>query len=125
MLDVSNRRLSTLWMEIDKISTFVEPRAQITLQDVLQDGEGKSTENIFSLGESVLRGSRYEAVKQYQALITSGENEIKILSLVVKQFRLLYQCLKMKEQGEFELALPQSSWGSPVFFDQTPQPSRF
>ncbi|MCB0417771.1 MAG: DNA polymerase III subunit delta [Bdellovibrionales bacterium] len=116
LLDVANRRLSTLWMEIEKISTFVEPRPEIRLQDVLQDGEGKSTENIFSFGESVLRGNRYEALKQYRALIASGENEIKILSLVVKQFRLLYQCLKMKEQGNFELASAAKLLGAHPYF---------
>ncbi|MCB0404519.1 MAG: DNA polymerase III subunit delta [Bdellovibrionales bacterium] len=116
LLDVASRRLSVLWMEIDKISTFVEPRSEITLRDVLQDGEGKSTESIFSFGEAVLRGNQYEAIKQYRALIASGENEIKILSLVVKQFRLLYQCMKMKEQGEFDLASAAKLLGAHPYF---------
>lgn len=116
LLDTSNRRLAALWTEVDKLSTYVEPRSEISLEDVLQGTEGKSLDNIFSFGEAVLGGDRFAVAKQYRDLIESGENEIKIHSLIVKQYRLLYQCLKLKEQGGFELADVAKQVGAHPYF---------
>ncbi len=98
--------LSALEQEIEKVILFCGQAGEVTLQDVKQTVSQTSTLSVFNLVDAVSKREVSSAVCQLRELVRTGEPEIKILSLLARQMRILLrlQALSRKGLGESQLA---------------------
>lgn len=95
LVESSGRKLAVLWSELAKIAAYVGASDRIRLEDVQALAVGAADGNVFSFVDDVVCGRKYPAIARYRALVDSGENDIKMLAIVAKQFRLIWQCLNL------------------------------
>ena len=112
----SNRSLSILWSEIQKAATFAGESPRVTAADVQALGASSGGTDIFALAEDVLSLRPFEAMKKFHELVRSGESEIKILSILVRQFRLVERYLEVSKKGITDSKAMGSEIGVHPFF---------
>lgn len=98
---------SDLWhmeQEIIKLALLLksEGRDQITLLDIENNVKALVSPNIFNFIDFVAGGNRKKAFVALKDLIDSGENEIKVLSMIVYQYRNMLTLMDLKERGNTE-----------------------
>ncbi|MEL7566666.1 MAG: DNA polymerase III subunit delta [Dehalobacterium sp.] len=91
--------MSLLEQEIEKVSLFVGPAAEVTLQDVMQTVSVSSNLTVFNLVDAVSKKDSASAVFQLRELVKNGEPEIKILALLARQMRILLQIQSLRKEG--------------------------
>ncbi len=116
LVEFGDRKLSALWNELDKVATYVGEAQVIELGAVQACCTNLSAENVFKFAEDVLSRKKISALKRYYQLLDDGENEIKILSLLIRQFRLIWQALSLKAQGMDDAKAIASEVGAHPFF---------
>jgi|GEM_PF-1365764 len=116
LVELSNRKLSMLWSELQKMATFVGDSGKITRRDLLLAGVSNSEVDIFELVEDVVSRRAFLALRKYHALVQNGESDIKILSLLVRQFRLIQQCLQLTKQGVSDPKIIGAQVGTNPYF---------
>ena len=116
LVEASNRTLSLLWPEVQKAALYVGTNPTITLKDVEKLVSGGGIADIFAFAEDVVAKRKYPAMKKYQDLLRNGESEIKILSLVVRQFRMVEQCLRLTSKGITDSKVIAGKIGAHPFF---------
>lgn len=91
--------LGTLVQMVDKLHLQILPKTYITLEDV-KNGVPKSLEsNIFALSEMLLQQKIAQAIQVYRDLVLQKEEPIKILAILLSQYRLMYQVSLLQQQG--------------------------
>lgn len=116
LVESSGRLLSILWAEVEKAATFVGNRERITLEDAHQLLNTASGADIFGFAEDVVLRRRLAAMKKFELLLRGGENEIKMLSILVRQFRMVNQCQALMESGINDPKVIGPKIGSHPFF---------
>jgi DNA polymerase-3 subunit delta len=79
--------------EVKKLIAYAQAnqKTQLTREDIaLMVPEG-ALDNIFELVDAVSQGRRSEALKRLHDQIRSGNHELEILGMLVRQFRILQQ----------------------------------
>ena len=71
---------------------------------------------VFDFVDDVVSNRPYPAMQKYLLLIKDGENEIKLLSLLLRQFRLIETCMENLEQGISDSKILGSRLGVHPFF---------
>jgi len=99
LLDYTNRTLSIIWTELQKIATFVGTKKQIGAEDVGPFVSGSGADNVFGFVDDVMNRDQHAATKKYLNLLDSGENEIKLSALIIRQFRIQLQYMRLSQQG--------------------------
>ncbi len=109
LLDGASRSLSLVWAELQKLAIYVGEKGVITRKDVIELSPAPGGSDVFDLVDDVLCRRKEAAVHRYQRLLRSGESEIKILSLFVRQFRLVdnYQRLAREGVTDSKVIAPQ------------------
>lgn len=99
LVEFSGKTLSLVWQEVQKAATYVGARSVITQKDIDELLSSSIRGDIFQFAEDVIAKKRFQAMKGFEALQLEGESEIKILSILVRQFRLVERCQKLMKQG--------------------------
>ena len=98
LMVLTNFQLSVAIQELEKIALFVND-GLMTVQ-IVEDMVVRSLEqNVFQLTEKVVNKETGKALRIYQDLIKQKEEPIKILALLISQFRLMNQVKIMKKKG--------------------------
>lgn len=98
LLVLTNFQLSVALKELEKISLYVA--GGIMTKAIVVDLVVRSLEqNIFQLTEKVVTKQTGAALQIYRDLIKQKEEPIKILALLISQFRLMNQVKIMKRKG--------------------------
>lgn len=98
LMVLTNFQLSVAIQELEKIALFVNG-GLMTVQ-IVEDMVVRSLEqNVFQLTEKVVSKETGKALRIYQDLIKQKEEPIKILALLISQFRLMNQVKIMKKKG--------------------------
>jgi DNA polymerase-3 subunit delta len=91
--------LQTLSSELDKCALFLGQGGILTT-DVLDQLVTRSTEqNIFILIEQIVQLQLDKAFTMLAELLRRKEEPIKIMALIARQFRILYQVKDLQQQG--------------------------
>lgn len=77
--------------EIEKLKLFKMEDRYITSEDVSAVVTKNITSNIFDLIDALDKGNKTKVFQIYDDLIKLGEDEIKIISLLAANYRLIYQ----------------------------------
>lgn len=106
LLKLAGTNLMMLANELDKLSLFVGQAGTITEATVEMLVSRTPEQNVFVLVEKVIRRKIEEALQVFYDLLENQEEPVKILSLLVSQFRLLYQVkgLAAKGYGQQQIA---------------------
>jgi len=77
--------------EIGKLSSFLGDRSVIDRSDVESAVDLSREESVFSLTDAVARRDAAEAIRLFRALTSQGVHYLAILSLIIRELRLLLQ----------------------------------
>lgn len=92
-------KLSSMMHELEKLFLYHTDSKQITKDSVNQLVPKTLEQNVFELNTLVLNSQVDAAVEAYQDLLIQKEEPIKIVALLISQFRLLLQVKIMQKQG--------------------------
>lgn len=112
----ANFSLSLVSSELEKIATFVGDRQTVTLADVTSVSSSISADVLFSFADDVVFRRKFPAIQKFHRLIGQGENEIKILSILLRQFRQVEQCSYLMAHGIRGPKAVAVELGIPSFF---------
>lgn len=115
-VEFSGKSLSLVWQEILKASVYVGERPTITQQDVSDLLSQSCRADIFQFAEDVIAKRKFEAMKGFEALSLEGESEIKILAILVRQFRLVNHCQRLMKEGIQDTKILGPKLGTHPFF---------
>lgn len=90
-----------LWrlsMEIDKLIGYKKEQSIIEV-DVEQMIDGGLEDNIFQFTDALLNSNPAQAIKLLQDQLALGQNEQYLLSMILRQYRLLWQLKILLAQG--------------------------
>ena len=91
--------LVVLEQEINKIVTYLNPGESIT-EDVIDEMVAKTLEqNVFTLVEKVVNRQLDAAFTILYDLLRQNEEPIKIIALITRQFRIIFQSKILLQQG--------------------------
>ncbi|AOM82572.1 DNA polymerase III subunit delta [Salisediminibacterium beveridgei] len=104
-LTLTGANLMVMASELNKLTLYAADGGVIT-REIVYDLVARSLEeDIFALVEAAVNHHTSEALKIYKDLLKQKEAPLKILSLMVRQFRILYQVKELKGQGYSEKAM--------------------
>lgn len=99
LLVLTDRNLSKSMQELDKLMIYHQEDKQIELTTVKELVPKTLEQNIFELNELVLNKKAQRSIELYQDLLMQKEDPIKIIALMIGQFRLLLQVKILKKKG--------------------------
>ncbi|MFO8070194.1 MAG: DNA polymerase III subunit delta [Alkalibacterium sp.] len=99
LLQLTDRNLSKAKNELDKLMVYHVDDKMITIESVNKLVSKSLEQNIFELNEKVLKKNVKESIELYQDLLHQKEDPIKILALMIGQFRLLLQVKILRKKG--------------------------
>ena len=99
LVESSGRNLAVLWSEIEKAVIYVGKNASINKQDALAIAATSGEADVFEFVDDVVSKHRTKALMKLESLVRNGESEIKLLALIVRQFRILGKCQRLTQQG--------------------------
>lgn len=91
--------LQALTKEIEKCARYVGPGGTLTSQDLEQLVTRSIEQNIFILIESIVQLQLEQAFTMLNELLRRKEEPIKIVMLIARQFRIMYQVKDLMQQG--------------------------
>lgn len=99
LLELTGGNVTVLAKEMDKLTLYVGMGGEIKV-DLVAELVPKSVEqNVFALTEKVVKRDIAGAMRILDGLFTQQEEPIKLLALLISQFRLLYQVKELQQRG--------------------------
>lgn len=107
VIEEGGHTLSLVASDLARIGTFVGERPDITEGDVKAFSQSGGYTDLFAFIDDVAQRKKTTALVRYHALMRAGEADLKLLSLLVRQFRLMD-----KLQGLMAAKVPENTWAS-------------
>ncbi len=85
--------------EIKKIVAYIGNKEEIQAADIDELVAVKMENNIFVLTDAVGLGKTSEALKVLHDMLEQGEPPLKLLFMISRQVRLIFQCKSLQKQG--------------------------
>lgn len=99
LLQLKGAQLSPLLNELEKVMIYAIDEKRITKDMIALLTVKGLEENVFELSDLVLNKQTSKALLLFQSLITQKEEPIKIIALLLSQFRLLLQVKILRTKG--------------------------
>lgn len=99
LLKLTDRNLSKGMQELDKLMIFHQQDKRISISTVRSLVPKTLEQNIFELNDLVLSRQAQQSIELYQDLLMQKEDPIKIIALMIGQFRLLLQVKILRKKG--------------------------
>lgn len=99
LLQLTDWSLTRAVGEAEKLALYHGGHSEITVDSVDRLVSKSLEQNIFELNDRVLNRQVKASIELYQDLLTQKEDPIKILALMIGQFRLLLQVKILKSKG--------------------------
>ena len=96
-LDKTSIDYETVINELDKLVLYADERIEVSdIEDVVSES---LESNVFRVTDLILANKKVEAVHLVRHLILQKEEPIKLLALITRQFRLMYQVKLLSAKG--------------------------
>lgn len=95
----ANKTLKDLENEINKLCSYAGEKSVVTNEDIELLAPKSIENNIFSLVEAIGLKNGEKALSILNDMLLEGESEIKILFMITRQFRYLFQIKLMQNRG--------------------------
>jgi DNA polymerase III delta subunit len=99
--------LGPLLMELDKLAAFASDREEITVEDVRAVVSESTEFSIFVLTDAVCAGNVALALRTLHGLRSNNEPALRILPMIGRQYRLVWQAKMMAEDRSAADRLPR------------------
>ncbi|MBW3495749.1 MULTISPECIES: DNA polymerase III subunit delta [Bacillus] len=99
LLELVGSNVTMLAKEMDKLTLYVGMGGEITPKLVTELVPKSVEQNVFALTEKVVKKDIAGAMQILDGLFTQQEEPIKLLALLVSQFRLLHQVKELQQRG--------------------------
>ncbi|MBO9129579.1 DNA polymerase III subunit delta [Bacillus sp. 165] len=99
LVELVGSNIMMLSQEMNKLFLYIDEERLITEETVSSIVPKSAEQNVFALTEKVVKRDIGGALKILYELLTKQEEPIKILALLVTQFRLLYQVKELQGRG--------------------------
>ncbi|WP_377864402.1 DNA polymerase III subunit delta [Bacillus sp. R86525] len=99
LLELVGSNVTMLAKEMDKLTLYVGMGGEITSKLVAELVPKSVEQNVFALTEKVVKKDIAGAMQILDGLFTQQEEPIKLLALLVSQFRLLNQVKELQQRG--------------------------
>lgn len=116
LVENANRSLSLLATDLDVLCTYSGESTRLKLEDMNALALGGIEANVFSFAEVVLKRLQSQAVVQFHQLQQRGESEIKILAILIRQFKLVEKYLRLTQADLADPKRAASLLGIAPFF---------
>ena len=100
--------------ETDKLISYVGERKEISSEDIEQITSGEVQNKIFELMAAIAEGKKRQALAYYDDLILLKEPPMRILFLIVRQYRILLLISNMRSLRKPDKDIAQAA-GIPAF----------
>ena len=97
LLERTSYKYENVHNELSKLLLYTD--GDITLEDVKEVVSISLEQNVFLLTEFILKNEKEKAVQLGRELILQKEEPMKLLHLIIGQFRLFYQVKILNQQG--------------------------
>jgi len=97
---MAGRDLTRLSGELDKLTSYIEDRAEITESDVREIVSASLEYNVFELLNRLLEGNIGEAQKMTNSLLQGGQTSVGIIAMLTRQLRQLTHMRLAIDSGE-------------------------
>ena len=98
--DMTDSSMDNMKRELDKLVTYVGDRTQITIEDVNAICIPQIETKIFDMINSIAVKDLPKTMELYQDMLSAKEPPMRILYMIVRQFRQLAVIRELKEQGD-------------------------
>jgi DNA polymerase-3 subunit delta len=98
--DMTDSSMDNMKRELDKLVTYVGDKSQITIEDVNAICIPQIETKIFDMINSIALKDLPKTMDLYQDMLSAKEPPMRILYMIVRQFRQLAVIRELKEQGE-------------------------
>lgn len=89
-----------LFQEMEKLASFCSQKKSIEPEDVRNICTQALESRIFDLVGAIGRRDTDQALQQYHNMLQKKESPFMILTMMARQFRIIFQCKLLLEQGE-------------------------
>lgn len=96
---LTDQDLSQMVKEIEKVMLYKGEDSIISVEDIQQLVSRSLEQNIFALNDAILKQNLQHALHIYQDLLLQKESPIKLIAILLGQFRLLLQVKILKEHA--------------------------
>jgi DNA polymerase-3 subunit delta len=97
--ELVGNNLSEIYQELNKLVSYVGEEKRIRVDDVEAVVSPVLSHTIFDLTRAMGMKKRAEALKILDEMVENGEKPLKILTMMVRQFRLIWMAKDMRSQG--------------------------
>lgn len=98
--DMTDSSMDNMKRELDKLVTYVGDRSQITIEDVNAICIPQIETKIFDMINSIAVKDLPKTMELYQDMLSAKEPPMRILYMIVRQFRQLAVIRELEEQGD-------------------------
>lgn len=106
-IEEAGQTLSLVAADLSRLAQFVGERPDISESDVKAFSQSGGWTDLFAFIDDVAQRKKAAAFLRYHALIRAGEADLKLLSLLVRQFRLMDKLERLIADKA-----PENSWAS-------------
>lgn len=99
LLELTDRNLTQIMHELEKLMLFHQDSKTIVKSTVEKLVSKSLEQNVFKLNDIVLKKDVRQSIELYQDLLIQKEDPIKIIALMIGQFRLLLQVKILQKKG--------------------------
>ncbi|KIH77374.1 DNA polymerase III, delta subunit [Geoalkalibacter ferrihydriticus] len=109
--------LGEIQAELNKLCTYVDERTLIDVEDVRQIISDTRAESVFDLINAIGRRRPAEALRLLGRMLDDGEPPLRILTMVVRHFRQLWQAAELLKLGAERGEMARRMRINPYFLD--------
>ncbi len=104
-LSMTGMDMTRISSELEKLLSYTLHKDVIESEDVLEVVSGQINNHIFDMVESIGNKNQKKALELYYELLALREAPMKILSLITRQFRLIWEINDLASHGEREASI--------------------
>lgn len=97
--ELIGNNLLDIFHEMEKLALFSGEKNEITKDDVEKMISSLRTESVFELVDHIGNRRLYEALIMLSQLLRSGEQPLRLLALIIRQFRMISKARTLVNQG--------------------------
>ncbi|MCR5273555.1 MAG: DNA polymerase III subunit delta [Lachnospiraceae bacterium] len=113
-ISMTGMDMTRIQSELEKLLSYTLHKDVIESEDVLQVVSGQINNQIFEMVEAIGNKQQKKAMDLYYDLLALRESPMKILSLLTRQFRLIWEIKSMAKRGERDTSIAKVE-GIPSF----------
>jgi len=102
LVEIIGNDLTSISSELEKLSLYVGDKKRVDLEDVEAVTVDSKTRTVFQLTDAIATKNLKDSLLYLKKLLEGGESPIMIISMIVRQLRLIWTGVSMKNRGAGE-----------------------